>query len=117
VSAARRLLGRAVKVAEVPQPTREEAPKSRKPAGETGRASSSSKATPRRPSKAGLSQDEVARARASASSYDRARAYAVGDYFLHAKFGVGRVEELTREGFVMVLFEDGEPRRLLHARP
>jgi hypothetical protein len=64
-----------------------------------------------------LGEDENARARATAGPYDRAHKYAAGDFFLHPKFGVGRVEELTPEGFIVVLFEGGDTRRLLHARP
>jgi len=35
---------------------------------------------------------------------------------VHKKFGVGRVDSLTPEGFIMVLFENGETKRLLHDR-
>lgn len=115
IASARRALGRTVKMAEVPVQKREEAAPARKraaaPSG--GRKPSA----PRRGAKLTLTQDEIGRARATAGPYDRAHAYTVGDFFLHSKFGVGRVEELTPEGFILVLFESGETKRLLHARP
>ena len=64
-----------------------------------------------------LGEDDIARARAMAGPYDRANTYGIGDFFVHPKFGVGRVEELTPEGFIVVLFEGGDSKRLLHARP
>src|SRR5690606_17886383 len=102
ISAARKLLGRAVKVAELPAAPKAEEPKrKRTPAG-----SASKKPSARRTAR--LSEDEIGRARATAGPYDRSRTYTVGDFFLHSKFGVGRVDELTPEGFILVLFEDGE---------
>lgn len=115
ISDARRVLGRTVKVAALPAPSREESPAPRR---RTAGAATKKPAAPRRGSRVvRLTEEEIGRARATASPYDRARTYATGDYFLHAKFGVGRVEELTREGFILVLFEDGDTKRLLHARP
>lgn len=118
ISAARRQLGRDVKV--VAEPTR---PAS-SPSGTTTRrrrvasgGTASKRKAPARKVAPTLSEDEIGRARATAETYDRARTYAVGDYFRHSKFGVGRVEEITPEGFIMVLFEGGDTRRLLHARP
>jgi O-acetyl-ADP-ribose deacetylase (regulator of RNase III) len=64
-----------------------------------------------------LDEGEVARARATAKPWDRAIRYEPGDWFVHAKFGVGRVQEATHDGFILVLFEDGEVRKLVHARP
>lgn len=69
---------------------------------------------PRRP--AGLDPDEVARRRASSDPYDRSRSYAQGDWFVHPKFGVGRVENVTQEGHIEVLFEDGDTRKMVHGR-
>lgn len=116
VGEARRALGRSVKVvqpAPAPAASQKSAPTRRRV------ASGGARKTARKPTipKARLSEDEVGRARASAEVYDRAREYALGDFFVHPKFGVGRVEELTPEGFIMVLFEGGALRRLLHRRP
>ena len=56
----------------------------------------------------------IEQARASAAPYNRARGYVVGEMFIHPKFGVGEVQTVLRaENMVMVLFEDGEERRLL----
>lgn len=112
ITAARRLLGRAVKVAEVPAPPREE-PKKKERASRAPSAGRKS-GVPRKPARAVLSDDDVARARATAQPYDRSHKYAVGEFFVHPKFGAGRVEELTPEGFIVVLFEGGDSRRLLH---
>ena len=67
------------------------------------------------PKKGKLEEREVAYARAHSRPWDRATRYKVGDWFVHAKFGVGRVEETTTDQFIVVLFEDGEQRRLIHA--
>jgi O-acetyl-ADP-ribose deacetylase (regulator of RNase III) len=112
LSAARRDLGKSVRIQELaPKPTTSDPPKKR-----TSSAPRKSGAS-RKPTRVILSEDEVARARATADPYDRARTYTVGDFFVHSKFGVGRVEEHTPEGFILVLFEGGDTRRLLHARP
>lgn len=56
----------------------------------------------------------IEQARASAPPYNRAQPYSVGEMIIHAKFGVGEVQSVLRaENMVMVLFEDGEERRLL----
>lgn len=106
---ARKRLGKSVK-ALAPEP---------KPAAEKPKRKASTRKK-KAPSKAKqvtlLTEDEVASARASASTYDRALTYSPGDFFIHPKFGVGRVESLTPEGYIMVLFEAGDTRRLLHAR-
>ncbi len=113
ISAARRELGRSVKVQEIAVPkAAEPGPKQRRTS-----AGPRKSAAPRKAARAVLTDDEVARARATASPYDRAQTYSAGDYILHSKFGVGRIEELTPEGFIQVLFEGGDTRRLLHARP
>jgi hypothetical protein len=64
-----------------------------------------------------LDEMDVARARASARPWDRAVRYGRGQWFVHVKFGAGRVEEVTPDGFIVCLFEDGETRKLIHARP
>ncbi len=75
----------------------------------------SKKAAPAAPRKSRLEPGEISYARAHARPWDRATVYKVGDTFLHTKFGVGRVEETTIDQFIVVLFEDGETRRLIHA--
>ena len=116
VSEARRALGRSVKMIQ-PAPT-----PSSSPSGTTRRRSASGggkkRTTARKPviPTARLSDEEIGRAKASAELYDRAKSYEIGDFFVHPKFGVGRVQELTPEGFIIVLFEGGAQRRLLHRR-
>jgi hypothetical protein len=95
-----------------PKPTSSEPPAKRRTSSAPRKSG-----VPRKPARVLLSEDEVSKAKATSETYDRARTYGVGDYFVHPKFGVGRVEEQTPEGFIMVLFEGGDTRRLLHARP
>jgi hypothetical protein len=64
-----------------------------------------------------LDPQRIEYGRASASPYDRSREYIEGELLVHPKFGVGEVQTVQRgESMVMVLFEDGEERRLLHGR-
>jgi hypothetical protein len=56
----------------------------------------------------------IEQARASAAPYNRTHGYVVGEMLIHPKFGVGEVQTVLRaDNMVMVLFEDGEERRLL----
>lgn len=110
---ARRLLGASVRAQIAPEEVKATYA-TRSPAKAPAKPRSESKPAPKRIM--GLSPDEVARARATAQNWDRAKRYAVGDYFLHLKFGVGKVVELTTDGFVNVLFEDHETRKLVHQR-
>lgn len=72
-------------------------------------------AGPRASRKPVLSVLEVQAAMTNADPYDRARTYAAQQWLLHPKFGAGKVLEATQEGAIMVLFEDGEIRKMLHA--
>lgn len=108
ISAARRSLGRSVKVAAPPKPA---------PSATTTKKKTTRRKTTRKPKVARLNEDQVAEARATAGPYDRTQKYEVGQFFIHSKFGIGRVEELTPEGFIIVLFEGGVTKRLLHNRP
>jgi O-acetyl-ADP-ribose deacetylase (regulator of RNase III) len=113
-ASARRLVGRLAQSApEVParvaQPT-ERTPRRSAPA-KTAR-----KATPRRAANV-LDANEVADRRVTSRPYDRANTYREGDWFVHARFGVGQVRRVTPEGAVEVLFEDGSTKKMLHARP
>ncbi len=64
-----------------------------------------------------LDAAEVERRRATAGAYDRAKTYLEGDWFVHARFGVGQVRHVSHEGSVDVLFEDASIKKMLHARP
>ncbi len=115
ISAARRALGRTVKVAETPKSEAASKPQRATRKASTRKSTSSTRKTSR--AKPVLSEAEIGSARATASSYDRTHRYEVGELFIHSKFGVGRVEELTAEGFIVVLFEGGVQKRLLHNKP
>lgn len=80
------------------------------------RVAAASKRRTRRAATPRLDPDEVTRARVGSDPYDRSKTYVAGDYFVHPKFGVGRVETVTQEGHIEVLFEDGQRRKMLHAR-
>lgn len=115
ISEARRNLGRAVSVVrEAPSPAAAPSAPKRRTA-----APRKSSAGPKRSRAAAptLSSDEIGRARATAPAYDRATRYEPGAYIVHPKFGVGRIDGVTPEGFILVLFESGETKRLLHDRP
>ena len=43
------------------------------------------------------------------------RTYASGDFFVHPKFGIGKVLEAAPTS-VLVLFEDGAQKNMVHAR-
>jgi hypothetical protein len=64
----------------------------------------------------GLDPDDVARARSMAAAYSMRRTYIVGDWLVHPKFGVGRVEATNAEGAADVLFEDRATRKMVHGR-
>ncbi len=121
IGAARRQLGSAVKVVAPAASSgaggttkRRRASSSRASSGRSAAAPKTSDyAAPIRP----LTPAEVGHARATAGPYDRAVKYQAGQYFLHGKFGVGLVEEVTPEDFILVRFEGGQTKRLLHNRP
>lgn len=107
VRAAHRLVARLAK-AEDPAP-----PSAAKPT----RAASSSTGRKRRSTKKPvLDPAEVSRALQVGRPYDRTHVYGEGDWFVHAKFGAGRVQQVTPEGAIVVLFEDGVERKMLHGR-
>jgi O-acetyl-ADP-ribose deacetylase (regulator of RNase III) len=59
----------------------------------------------------------LAMARTRAEPYDRHRTYHEAEWFMHPTFGAGQVQQvLVAERMVVALFEDGEERRLIHAR-
>jgi hypothetical protein len=63
-----------------------------------------------------LNPDDVARARTKAPAYDRSHHYGEGDFFIHPTFGVGQVKIVKPERMVVVLFEDGQEKTMIHAR-
>jgi hypothetical protein len=77
---------------------------------------SSSASTARKRGAPKLSADVVAQARTRAPSYDRSHMYGEGDFFIHPSFGVGQVKLVKPERMVVVLFEDGQERTMIHAR-
>ena len=113
IASARRQLGVSVKIINKPAPP---APK-KTPARRRTAASGGTRKTTTRKVVAKLSDEDIARARSTGGSYDRTLKYEEGETMIHSKFGVGRVEAITAEGFIMVLFEGGETKRLLHNRP
>lgn len=114
-AAKRRVANLAKAVAPAPRPGSSDAPPARRTVGGSGARASKAPGSRRGPPR--LDPGEIAAAHNSAQPYDRTRAYASGSWMLHPKFGAGRVEQVTQEGAIMVLFEDGEVRKMLHARP
>jgi len=121
-AAARRLVGRLAQSApEAPvRPMQATASMPRRAVGSASArsASTGTRATGTRRSAANvLDASEVERKRTTARPYDRATTYKEGDWFVHARFGVGQVKRVTQEGAVDVLFEDSSMKKMLHARP
>jgi O-acetyl-ADP-ribose deacetylase (regulator of RNase III) len=86
-------------------------------AGEGGAKRARRTAGGRRPAaRRGLDPEALAHGRAVAEPYDMRRTYVLGDWLAHGRFGLGRVEQVTPEGAILVLFEDGEQRKMVHAR-
>jgi hypothetical protein len=63
-----------------------------------------------------LRPDDIASARAKSGAYDRSRFYHEGEFFIHPTFGVGQVQVVKPERMIVVLFEDGLERTMIHAR-
>jgi O-acetyl-ADP-ribose deacetylase (regulator of RNase III) len=63
-----------------------------------------------------LTSDEIARVKGSGERYDMRRTYGEGDFFVHPKFGVGKVVSLPEAHQMNCVFEDGSERKLVHAR-
>ena len=78
-------------------------------------ASKASGETPRRKG-VRLKPEDVAMARARSQPYDRSRHYLEGEFFIHPVFGVGQVQVVKPERMVVVLFENGEERTMIHSR-
>jgi O-acetyl-ADP-ribose deacetylase (regulator of RNase III) len=86
-----------------------------KPRASGGRTAGSAPRT-RRSARPVITEDEVQAARRASEPYNMRKTYQPGALFVHPKFGVGRVETLTQEGAIMVLFQDGEQRKMVHGR-
>lgn len=104
---ARARLGSLARSVEPPK-AKVEAPSTRKSRAEA--KSSGKRGAPK------LSPDEVERRRFNSEPYSMKGRYTTGAYLLHARFGIGRVEQVLPEGAVVVLFEDGETRKMVHGR-
>jgi O-acetyl-ADP-ribose deacetylase (regulator of RNase III) len=64
-----------------------------------------------------LNPELVAQARTRAPTYDRSHVYIEGNFFIHPTFGVGQVKMVkVPERMVVVLFEDGHERTMIHSR-
>lgn len=95
-----------------PASARERAPSApRAPRSASGGSRSGSRGAPR------LAPDEVASARVRSQPYDRTRTYREGEWLIHPTFGVGRVQSVKQaERMVVVLFESGDERTMIHSR-
>jgi len=112
LAAARRRVAKLARTAAPEPPKADDAPKPKRRAARKA-GGSRSKAPP----KPRLDPAEIDRARLAAGPYDRSTTYQAGDWLVHPKFGVGRVEDVDLVGgSVRILFEDGAEKRLIHAR-
>jgi O-acetyl-ADP-ribose deacetylase (regulator of RNase III) len=121
LAAARKQVGRLAHAAPEPTPVKSfETERSPKKTLSLGGARSPRKDAPtargRRPAET-LDPGEVSYRRANAQPYDRGNRYKDGDWFVHARFGVGQVKRVTPDGAIDVLFEDGSTKKMLHASP
>jgi hypothetical protein len=73
-------------------------------------------APPRKRGAPKLRPEDIAAARARSAPYDRSRLYNEGEFFIHPTFGVGQVQTVKPELMVVVLFEHGEERTMIHGR-
>lgn len=123
-AAARRLVGRLAQSApEAPPLLREAALSASSPAkktltGSRARSTTSGSSTGKRRGAVAevLDPAQVAHRRVTAAPYDRASRYREGEWFVHARFGVGQVRKVTPDGAVEVLFEDGSTKKMLHSQ-
>lgn len=121
VSKAKRLVEKLAKAGYAePAPAPAAATSTRAPRTSAAARSSSarsSEGTGRKRGAPKLNPDDVARARTRAPAYDRSHHYGESDFFIHPTFGVGQVKIVKHpERMVVVLFEDGQERTMIHAR-
>jgi hypothetical protein len=81
-----------------------------------GKSSGRSESTGRKRNAPKLRPDDIAAARARSRMYDRSHVYSEGDFFIHPVFGVGQVQTVKPERMVVVLFENGDERTMIHSR-
>ena len=87
------------------------APKKRRSASSSSSSSKGkTRAAPR------LTASEISSAKTGAEKYSMKITYAEGDYFIHPKFGVGKVLGFPAPGQILVGFEDGTERKMVHGR-
>lgn len=114
VAKARRLTARLARQASAPAPALAPREPTRAP---RAAARSSGTSAPKRAKGRKLDPAELASARVRAAPYDRNRAYITHEWFIHPTFGAGQVQiVLGPERMLLALFEDGQERRLIHAR-
>jgi O-acetyl-ADP-ribose deacetylase (regulator of RNase III) len=116
---ARRLVGRLAHAAPEPPPpprSTESERTPRKTMSLGGKARTTAATSRRRAPADVLDPAEVSYRRANAQPYDRGHRYKDGDWFVHARFGVGHVKRVTPDGAMDVLFEDGSTKKMLHAQ-
>lgn len=123
VAKARRLTARLAReqpIAPIPsaaKETRASGAKATRAAGSGKRAAAGAAAAGSRGRRKRLDPGDIANARVRAAPYDRGHVYGVGAWFLHPTLGMAQVQDvLPAERMVMALFEDGQERRLIHAR-
>ena len=63
-----------------------------------------------------LTADEASAQRGVAEMYSMKITYAEGNFFVHPKFGVGKVVGIPASGQILVSFEDGSERKMVHGR-
>jgi O-acetyl-ADP-ribose deacetylase (regulator of RNase III) len=118
VSAARRLVDKLARIAAAPAaaaaPSTAPGASRERERREGSRAPSAAR-TPRSPASR-VNAAEFAAARPRAQPYDRSRTYLGGEWLVHPTFGVGRVLSVKPERMIVVLFEHGEERTMIHAR-
>jgi hypothetical protein len=115
VAKAKRMVERLAKAGYAEPPPAPAAPASR--ARSTSSSSSRSESgTGRKRGGPRLRPEDIASARARSPMYDRSRVYVEGDFFIHPTFGVGQVQTVKPERMVVVLFENGEERTMIHGR-
>lgn len=92
-----------------PTPAARTAPEPRPRAGKAPRK-------PAAPKKPVVDPAQWAAAHSLAEPYSMRERYSPSQWLMHPKFGLGRVEEATIDGAIVVIFEDGSLKKLAHGR-
>ncbi|MET0389961.1 MAG: hypothetical protein ABW321_28570 [Polyangiales bacterium] len=117
VAKAKRMVERLAKAGYAePAPTPAAAPARKERSTSASSRSTSTSGTGRKRGAPRLKPEDIANARARSAMYDRSAHYIEGDFFIHPTFGVGQVQLVKPERMVVVLFENGEERTMIHAR-